>query len=153
MAETADRDARRWAAYERLAADPSASPSERKQARDRIADLRARYPHGRPRPPGERRYAHGWGRAAGGYGYAYEPPPPPPPVDPSVVAARAAAERAAREEAVRAQRANVERVPKWEGSYTLRELHAAPNPWSADDHQRFKEQRARMTGSSRAVDL
>ncbi len=145
MAETSDRDARRWVAYERLAADASASASERAQARERLVDLRARYPEGRPRPPGELRYRRGrrWG---------WEEEEPPAPVDPVVSAARAAAERAAGEDAVRGQRASVLRVPGWERSETLRELLASPTPWSSDDHLRFKEQRVRLTGSSRAVD-
>ena len=146
MAETSDRDARRWVAYERLAADTSAAPSERAQARERLAELRTRYPDGRPRPAAEMRYRRGrrWG-----WGEEEERPPPE---DPAVAAARANAERAASEAAVRAQRASVLRVPGWERSETLRELLAATAPWSSDEQLRFKDQRVRLTGSSRAVD-
>ncbi len=152
MPKTDDRDARRWTAYERLAADASASPSERLQARDRLADLRARYPHGRPAPAGERRYAHGgWARATAGRWWS--PEPEVAREDPAAAQARADAERHAQEESVRLQRANVERVPGWAGNGTLRELHASRAPWSPEEQQRFKEQRARLTGSSRAVDL
>ncbi|MDP2311632.1 MAG: hypothetical protein Q8P41_01905 [Pseudomonadota bacterium] len=150
MSDTANRDVRRWAAYERLAADPSASPSERMQARERLVDLRARYPHGRPRPPGERRYAHGAGWArAGGRGDGDEAPRE----DAAAAHARAEAERVARDEAVRRQRANVERVPGWAASGPLCDLHASRAEWAPEEHQRFKEQRARLTGSTRAVDL
>ncbi len=169
MSDTADRDARRWASYERLAADRAASPSERAQAGDRLAELRARYPEGRPVRPGERRYAHGagWGRAgaASAWEAAYREAAyreaaaraAGPPEDPEAARAREAAQaevdRQHREEAVRQQRANVERVPGWARSGTLQDLHASPLAWSPEDHERFKEQRARLTGSSRAVDL
>jgi hypothetical protein len=155
MADTSDRDARRWAAYERLVGDPSASESERVQAGEHLAALRARYPNGRPAPPGERRYAHGtgWSRRPRGWPFAEEPPPEPPPEAPEARRARMDAEARARDVAVEQQRANVERVPGWTRSSTLQELHESRAPWSSEEQQRFKEQRARLTGSSRAVDL
>jgi len=156
MADTSDRDARRWAAYERLAGDPSASASERAQAGEHLAALRARYPNGRPTPPGERRYAHapGWARRPRGWPFTEEEEPaPPPPEPPEARRARMDAEARARDAAVAQQRANVERVPGWQRSSTLQELHASRAPWSSEEQQRFKEQRARLTGSSRAVDL
>lgn len=43
--------------------------------------------------------------------------------------------------------------PYTETSATMRELHSATSAWDTDSHRAFKDQRVRLTGSSRAVDL
>ncbi|GDX83216.1 hypothetical protein LBMAG42_50270 [Deltaproteobacteria bacterium] len=144
------RDARRWAAYERLAGDSAAAPNERAQALARIAALRARYPGGRPKvadaaepagkAPGPR---WRWANASSAQEESREPPPRPDPE----------AARVRREQAVARQRADVERVPRWQSSETLRALHDSGTEWSTEEQGWFKEQRVRLTGSSRAVDL
>lgn len=144
------RDARRWAAYERLAGDSAAAPNERAQAVERIAALRARYPGGRPKAddtpnPGWKAAGSRW-RWANASSAQEEPPEPPPRPDPE-------AARVRREQAVARQRADVERVPRWESSETLRALHDSGAEWSTEEQGWFKEQRVRLTGSSRAVDL
>lgn len=158
---TEARDARRWTAYERLAADPAASPSERTQAKDQLDTLRARYPAGQPGGRRERGVQDAWWRTAGPRHYAraewarheWVRPEPPAPPTPQEAAAQAEEARAARERAVEQQQASVERVPRWETSATLQDLHAMRSEWSPEDHRRFKDQRARLTGSSRAVDF
>lgn len=152
---------RRWAAYERLAADPGASESERKQARERLDALRQRYPNGRPHQKQERNYRRWaewedeqdksyrrwWQSWNGSYG-EYDP-------DAERRSEKAKAEQARREReaAVRQQRAWVEAVPLWKTSATLCELHRSTSAWSHDEHAAFKAQRVRLTRSSRAVDL
>jgi hypothetical protein len=144
------RDARRWATYERLAADPAAAPSERAQAVEQLATLRARYPNGRPgrreapepgRWTGRRTYAHGW---------AWQEPPEP---DPAARAASEAEDRLRHKRAVEVQQQSVERVPRWETSVVLRDLHSCRGAWSEEEQAAFKAARIRLTGSSRAVDL
>lgn len=152
MPDHNDRDARRWAAYERLVSDPAASPSEQQQARAHLDALRQRYPQGLPQEQegGEDPFqawaeelARVWSRMRA----------EPQREDPRVTAAKAAAERQAQEEAVRRQRADVERVPGWDKSGVLQELHARNGAWSREEQQLFRDARVRLTGSSRAVDL
>lgn len=162
---TETRDGRRWSTYERLAADPTASASERTQAREQLDTLRQRYPAG---PPGrrERGVNDAWWRAAGPRTYSRQEAPRPEArwASPEELAAeaervrqarevQAEAARVHRERAVEHQRASVERVPRWEASGILQELHASRSEWSQEEHRRFKDQRARLTGSSRAVDF
>lgn len=149
------RDARRWATFERLVADPAAAPSERAQAAEQLELLRARYPGGppaqaRPVPPGRRSAGH---RTYGHSPWGEAEAPRARETDPAEQAARAAEARRQREQAVAAQRAAVERVPDWQRSGMLRDLHASDAVWGEEERRWFKEQRVRLTGSSRASDL
>lgn len=146
---TESRDARRWSAYERLAADASASESERRQARARLDDLRRRYPNGLPR---ERTYTRGT-TSGWGNGWWHGGARPGGWDESAREEHQRRAEQERRAEAVRRQRADVKRVPRWETSGTLRELHESTSEWSDEERWRFNEQRVRLTGSSRAVDL
>ena len=147
MTKAVERDARRWSAFERLAADASASPSERTQAREQIEALRQRYPGGRPRTVAEEADDEpGWGWRDRRHHREPEP-------SPAEREAAAAAARARRAEAVAAQRALVERVPGWEKSAALQDMRSCSAAWSPEEQALFKAERIRLTGSSRAVDL
>lgn len=139
------RDARRWTAFERLAADPAASASERAQAMEQIEALRQRYPEARPVDPAERQQPRG-GRGDRRGRWAEEPEPAQPEEDPAEAKRR-------REEAVQRQVAAVERVPGWQASAILGDLRSCRSAWSAEEQAAFKAERIRLTGSSRAVDL
>ena len=135
------RDARRWSAFERMARDPAASESERAQARAQIDALRKRYPGARPRgpDPDPRRRGGAW----------WEGEDEPSPAEREAAATAARERRAA---AVAQQRSSIERVTRWETSSILRDLRECGDVWSEEERRAYKDERVRLTGSSRAVD-
>ena len=133
------RDAKRWDVFERLANDASASESERTQAAARLAELRAKYPQGKPAgTPEATPFGYRWSTVdpfvhGGGFRYysssTYTEPP----------GVKAAREESIRKAAVKQQRQQVERIPDWRAVGALHELHRSESAWTDDDKRRCKD--------------
>lgn len=145
-----EREARQWAAFERVVAPGSGSAeSERKTAQAQLDALRAKYPGWAPpkdRGPTVDPFAgfHGgagnpwsgstwWYTSAGSSGAGGD----------RWRKEREEAERQEKEqrraESVRRQRDQIERVPDWRVVEALHELHRSESEWSAEENRRAKD--------------
>jgi hypothetical protein len=147
-----EREARQWAAFERVVAPGSGSAeSERKTAQAQLDVLRAKYPGWAPpkdRGPTVDPFSgfpgggNPWWTSTSwepGWGWGRHDPTYEERRRKEREDAEARQKEQRRAESVRRQRDQIERVPDWRVVEALHELHRSESEWSAEEKRRAKD--------------